>query len=390
MYFRCEFYAIIGLVARYLPRVEALGDKKRLSRFLFESGYAHVFAREVAEGRELLARARALGEETGDDLAIAYADLGLMWDRIYWGEPSEARSAAQHEAAERLVEVGLRHRDIWLASKARLALAIDLLFRGRPNVARAELMKLMAMSRETNDPRPRAMALWALASLNATTGNFAEAFENADEALRVSLSPIDRYSALGFRSMGMVLSGEQVAEGVALAAQIVHELDTKGLTMTLVMPKLVMGVGTVMLGDMAHGMRMIEGAIAEGERFGQTAVGPMGDMFRGETYLQMAIGGDKPPLAVMLRNLSFLLRNLPFARAKARRYLERSVDGARTMDAPFFVARGLYDLALLDMAAKRTREARARFEQARAMATAVETTNLVASIDAAMAELSPS
>ena len=32
-YFRADFKSIIALVERYLPRVEALGDKKRLSRF---------------------------------------------------------------------------------------------------------------------------------------------------------------------------------------------------------------------------------------------------------------------------------------------------------------------------------------------------------------------
>ncbi len=175
MYFQGKFSAIIDLVEPYLPRVEALGDKKRLSLFLFETGYAHVFASKVDEGRTLLDRARVLGEETGDDLAVAYADLGTMWDRMFWGEPGQARLAAQHEAAERLVEVGRRHGDIWLASKAQLALGLDLLSWGRAGEGRAELMKLMAMSRETNDPRPRAMALWALAANGALGGDYAEA-----------------------------------------------------------------------------------------------------------------------------------------------------------------------------------------------------------------------
>ena len=53
-----------------------LGDKKRLSRFLFEGGYAHIFAAQAEPGQDLLHRARALGEESGDDLAVAYAEFG--------------------------------------------------------------------------------------------------------------------------------------------------------------------------------------------------------------------------------------------------------------------------------------------------------------------------
>ncbi len=401
LYFKSEFNAVVELVEPYLSRVEALGDKKRLSRFLFESGYAHVFASKVAAGRKLLGRARQLGEETGDELAVAYADLGLMWDRMFWGEPGATRDQAQRAAGERLVEVGLRHRDIWLASKAQLALGLDLQAWGRPGAGRTELMKLMAMSRETNDPRPRTMGLWALAALDVFSGSYKEAIENADEALRVCLSPVDRNAALAYKAMAMVLSG-QLAEGMALGTRLLREVEEKGLAMILAPNKMVLGVGTVLQGEMARGMRMIEAAAVEAEGWGQTAarplgdlflgetylqIGPLGDLFLGETYLQIAISEEKPPLAVMARNLPFLLRTLPFAKQKSRRCLERALDEFRRLDGPSFIARCLFDLGLLDKAGKRTDAARAKFEEARATASAVEATNLVAEIDATIAEL---
>jgi tetratricopeptide (TPR) repeat protein len=387
MYFNIEFNAIMELVETYLPRVEALGDKRRLSRFLFESGYAHVFASKVKEGRKLLGRARALGEEIGDDLSVAYADLGLMWDRLFWGEPGEERGRAQREAGERIVEVGLRRGDIWLASKAGLALGLDLQAWGHLGESRAELMKLMAMSRETNDPRPRSMALWALAALDSFSGNYTEAIENADEALRICLSAVDRSAALAYKTAAMILSGK-AAEGVALAEPALHEVEAKGLTMTVAPLKMVLGVGRVMLGDMARGMRAIEDATAAAEQLGQTIARPYGDLFQGETYLQMAIGGEKPPLSVMLRNLPFLLRTLPFATRKSRRCLESALDGFRTLESPSFIARCLYDLGLLDRAGKRTAEARANFVEARGIADSVEATTLVDQIDATLPSLS--
>ncbi len=78
---------------------------------------------------------------------------------------------------------------------------------------------------------------------------------------------------------------------------------------------------------------------------------------------------------------------LPIAKGKARRCLERALDSCRAMEAPSFVARCLYDLGLLDKAGKRTSAARAKFEEAREMAAAVEATTLLAGIDAALAEL---
>ena len=124
LYFQYSYFAIIELVDNYLPRVEALGDKKRLSRFLFEGGYAHIFAAQAEPGQDLLHRARALGEESGDDLAVAYAELGLMWHRLNWGTPGEERRKIQREAGERVVDTGKRHGDIWLTSKALLCLGL--------------------------------------------------------------------------------------------------------------------------------------------------------------------------------------------------------------------------------------------------------------------------
>jgi hypothetical protein len=57
------------------------------------------------------------------------------------------------------------------------------------------------------------------------------------------------------------------------------------------------------------------------------------------------------------------------------------------LEAPSFVARCLYDLGLLDKAGRRPSAARAKFEEARALAAAVEATTLLAGIDTALTEL---
>ena len=256
-YFQFEFDAIIDLVQAYLPRVEALGGKQRLSRFLFEGGYANVFASRIEEGRKLLGRARALGEDIGDDLAIAYADLGTMWDRLSWGTPGDARHEDQREAGERIMAVGRRHGDIWLASKANLALGLDLMAWGRPGEGHKVLSELMAMSRENNDPRPRTMALWAFAAADAFSGNYTEAIENADEALRVVLSPVDIGAAHTYKAFAMIMSG-QAADGMALALEMVPEAESRGLRMIVAPVKMAMGVGSVMMGEMARGIKQIE------------------------------------------------------------------------------------------------------------------------------------
>jgi tetratricopeptide (TPR) repeat protein len=386
LYFQFDFQALIALVEPYLERVEALGDTRRLSRFLFETGYAHVFGCQAEKGRALLDRARALAEADGDELAVAYADMGIMWHRCYWGKTGEARHHAQREAAASIVEIGKRRSDTWLASKGQLANSIDLVAWGHPGAARASLMKLMAMSRDTNDPRPRTMAQWALEVVDIFAGDYDEAIEKADDALRICLSPIDRCAAQGFKGLALLLSG-QVETGMTQTSKIIDETDAKSFLMVTVAVKMALGIGRVLQGDMANGVRALEAVQAQAEAWNMTTATPMGNFYLGRTYLQFAISDEKPPLSVMLANLPFLLRTLPFAKSKARQYLQNALDGFRALDVSADIAQCHYHLGLLDQATKRIEQAKKNFNTAREVAASVEADNIVRDADAALAEL---
>jgi len=387
LYFQYDFKGLIELVEPYLDRVAALGDNRRLSRFLFEIGYAHVFSCNIELGREYLSRSRALGEADNDELAVAYADLGSMWDRCFWGEPGVARDEAQREAAKRILEVGRRHGDTWLASKAGLADGLDFAAWGHPRESRAALVNLMALSRNTNDPRPRSMGQWALAALEIYSGNYSEAIEIADDALRISLSPIDRFAANTYKGMALVASGQMVDADMDLLQRGIVAAEANWFTMVTPPAKMVMGVGMVMQGNMAAGVRTIETTASKADKNGMVGMRPIGDHFLGQVHLQFVLGGETPPISVLMANASFLLTTLPFAKKKARSYLQSALDGYSAMDNPASAAQCHHDLGLLERAAKKTDKARASFEQARDIASAVGADNIVRDAEAALASL---
>jgi hypothetical protein len=101
----------------------------------------------------------------------------------------------------------------------------------------------------------------------------------------------------------------------------------------------------------------------------------------------MAQGRARPALAVVLRNLGFLLRTLPVAGRLARRHLEAALAEFRRLDIPHGVADSLHQLGLLDQLQRRPAEARARFEEARPVPASVGATHLGERIDAALAAL---
>ncbi len=386
-YFTVDFGALIRMVEAHLPRIEALGDPKRLSRFLFEAGYAHVFSGRQDIGKPLLERALAIGEEIGDEAAVAYAKMGLSWHYAYWEPPGAERRATMHRLAEEVAEWGRRNGDIWVASKALVSQGNEGAIWGRPDEARHHDMKLLELGRETGDPLPRAMALWRLAYLHAILGDLAAGIEYADESLALSISLIDRLYAEAARATALVFVG-QPAESLA-KLEAMRDLSLRGelRMVSFIAVDLPYGLALVTTGRMADGVAFIEAVRANSFQTGQTAARIWADYFLGEIYLKMALSKERSSFGVFWRNLGFLLRTAPRAARLATAKFNDTVEVARAHDLAQLLASSLFGLGRLDAAAKRGREARAKFDEARGIAEQIEAEDLAGKIDAAIREL---
>ena len=101
----------------------------------------------------------------------------------------------------------------------------------------------------------------------------------------------------------------------------------------------------------------------------------------------MALSKDRPSFGVLWRNLGFLLRTAPRAARLATAKFNDTVEVPRAHDLAQLLASSLFGLGRLDAAAKRGREARAKFDEARGIAEQIEAEGLAGNIDAAIREL---
>ena len=386
-YFRADMKNLIALVEEYLPRVEALGDKRRLSRFLFETGYAHVFAARQDVGTPLLERALALGEEIGDEESIGYASMGLMWHHVFWAPAGPERRATIERLGRRALAIGRQIKDVWLTSKTLLCLFDDAIFWGRVGEAERFGRQLLQLSEETGDPRPKGMGLFALAFLTASGREFDTALEYAESAIRSSVSPVDRLFGRAAKATTLALRGD-AQESLALLDEVRRQTEAGEFRIVgLFATETPYGLALLSAGSFGEGVRWIETAAKRYAAWGQPFAHYYGHGVLGQIYLTMALGGQRPPLAVMLRNLGFLARTAPFAARLARRHLEAAVQECRRLDILFGLANALFHLGLLHQAKRRTREARVCLDEARAVAATAEAAALCEQIDAARSSL---
>jgi hypothetical protein len=99
----------------------------------------------------------------------------------------------------------------------------------------------------------------------------------------------------------------------------------------------------------------------------------------------MVRGGKKLSISLIVRNLYFLLRILPFAAVKARHHLNIAVEESRARDIPAQLVKGLYDLGLLNETQNRFEEARNCYEEAHSVANAIDADTIKRDIETRLA-----
>jgi tetratricopeptide (TPR) repeat protein len=227
---------------------------------------------------------------------------------------------------------------------------------------------------------------WQLAITNLYSDQYPEAMENARKALESALAPVDRLFARSAEGGALALLG-RAEEAYAVLGDVRQRGEESGYAPLVMLVDVYYGASMSLTGKLGPGIRWIHEAIHRIEEWGNPYIPTLGYMILGEIYLQMATSPQKPPLPVILRNLGFVVTNVPFASRKARRYLEEAIRRCRAIDMPGHLARSLLDLGMLHKASKRIPQAQACFSEALTIAEAVRADNIAVKARAALAML---
>jgi len=386
-YYRKDFKSIITLVERYLPRVEALGDSRHLSLLLFWLGLSHAAGFRYDKARQLLEKALALGEKLGSEECVGYACLGLMW--VYWVRPGDQPRDLIDRLGERSLKIAGRLDDLFLACNSLMCLAYHKLAHTQYAEAREYGLRLLEHGREADDTRAVAMGLGVLGNVSVFYDErFEEAVKYAEEAMRLSPDPLDWACARAAKGAALTLMG-QAQEGLKILRDLRRELIEGEFLFLLVAVDIPYGVAMVLAGRMAAGVRWIKRSIRRFSELGNDNQPATGHLALGEIYFHIAQGRrEETYLSVILRNLGFVLRTLPFAARKSRYHLERAIQLARENGLQANLARGLLLLGLLCKARKRSDEARAHLEEAREILEPLGLHFICNKVDSALESLS--
>jgi tetratricopeptide (TPR) repeat protein len=123
-------------------------------------------------------------------------------------------------------------------------------------------------------------------------------------------------------------------------------------------------VALVAEGHMAQGLKQLKELSQALWVGGRKPLHAAAEHTLGSIYLQIVLGEGELSLAVMVKNIGFLIKNVPFAAKKAEGHFNRALEVAREVGMKGILGRSYLDLGVLHQAKHRTEKARECLTQA--------------------------
>ncbi len=368
---RADFRGLNLRLEPYLPRMEALGDQRKLSLILSWLALSHVYAGRGKTAKPLLERALAMAEETGDAECIAMAVRSLASLYSYWIPDSGESDAMVERYYNRAMESAEIANDIIISLGATVAMVLHSTWRGRFTEARNFSSKFMELGRRFQDTRCLSYAQWSLGIINLFEEKYEEALENAEQSLQLSPDLLDELCASVGKGGALALTG-RVSEGLEILSKVRREIIESDFLLLLAAVDMHFGIATALAGQIEKGVNHLNDAIKYWASMGNYPQPVWGHLFLGDLYMRMAMGTIRTTPRIILKNFWFYLWTLPFAHHKACHQYEEVVRCARAYNMPGLLAKALYSLGVLSQAQNRLEKARSYFEEAIRVAEASE------------------
>lgn len=384
---KAELAAAVIAIEPYLSKAETLGDKARQARCMSTYGMAQVLAGQPGLGKPVLEQAWDLATEVGDDSALALAALGLGWHSFFYIPQDPEETDRLRDLVEQTASIAEDLGDTVLTIDALSLLAISTFMKGDPRISHQYVDRLFAFGRRRDSSTAFHSGLLLLALIDLLQNAPKDALTKVDEALALTLIPVVRDGLLVTKAVAFTLADQEED-----AANLIEELQPRLVQTQHAAALLALGpipgIVEILNGRFGKGIRSIEAF--QKWLFDVKAsidVHAYSHLLLGEVYMNMVSRAKRPTRSVILRNLWFLLRTLPFAAAKAKRHLSIALRRAEEADHTGRVAWVQMDLGLLAKAKKNYGEARSHLEQAVTLAETIEAYSIAERSRAALADL---
>ncbi len=360
-YYLGTFLDWTGLFKKHVRDADSIPDKGAKALFYAELGYALDFVMENDLSMKYQYEALRLARESGDKRALAYANCWLS-DRITRGHPAEC---IEHGDAGMKLSREIPEEP-YLFAKSAFGKGICLACRGEIMHASQIGQEILDFGKKRNNPTCISLAYGAFYYIEYYAKNWIKVIELMDSASKskVTVEPLylnfnKPMLAIALINLGRYNEAEEVIKNCEGYFRNVHLLSQ--LTLIEALRSLLLIFKNH---EYDKGIKKLGKLIASYEKANWSYYTTNFTSILGSLYMGIAAGKVKFPAHILLKNLPFIIMNMPFAWGRSVRFFEKSLEIAKECGIYSHHGRSAMNLGILYKMRKKFNKARSYFNEA--------------------------
>jgi class 3 adenylate cyclase/tetratricopeptide (TPR) repeat protein len=351
-YYLGDFKGFFERFKSHQTLAESLNDDARLGMFYAWFGIALYMAGKPKDSYEYLSKARELGENSGNLKVVGYActwmpwscaELGLFVEGIKYGEKAQ-------KIAESFPS------DQYLYYKSLSGLCYIYNFQGDARKVFAGAKLLLAYGEKTSNNRSMVFGHWVNSWGHQLIGDMKSSQRSVEKAFEVALDTF--YSQFPKVSSGYAyLLDGQFQEAQHALSSIIEFSKPRDIGVLIEWSELYRAPVLIAQGHMRQGLNLIEEVRQHSIRSQSRMRYAFCEYIFGKTYSQIATG-PTPAFSIMAKNISFLVKNVPFAAKKAEEHFTKAIKLLKEIGAKGILGSAFLDLGMFYIARKKNQQAR--------------------------------
>jgi tetratricopeptide (TPR) repeat protein len=331
---------------------ESINDPGRFAMFCAWHGFVFL-SEDNKKAKKLLQKALEIGENLENQKIIGYACTWLTWICNDLSQYDEAlQYGARAQEISKLVE-----SDHYLYFKSLGAIATCYWEMGAMEKLDTVAKDLLEYGQRHASIRCQTMGHMATGGVCNLVGDAAGFIENFQKALDVSADIMYDISAKAWLGLGYALN-DQIQEAETLLKEVVDFCKENDFDWAGMPAQLFLGTAMIAKGNMRRGFKMIDEAhrsfIREERRYHMALT----DYTLAKIYSQIVEGSGSVSPLNLVKNIGFLVKNVPFADQKADSHFKKAIEVANAIGAKSILGPAYLDWGLLHKTKKRKDQAR--------------------------------
>ena len=351
-YYRGDYKEQTELLKRHEGEAGFVKNKEKQGMFYGWLGFILQFRMELEDSFRYLQKALKLGEEAESQYLIGYACTWLTYACAVKDKYEEGYSYCK-----RAVSIAKSiESDSYLYFKSIAGIGHIEFFSGEKKHSYDIGNQLLDYGTRYSNIRSQVAGHICIGHSYFAEGNLKKAISCYRKAIDVAEDPFYTQWSRLYLGVCCVLN-DQIKEGEEALNEVSSYVNKFGCEIfgPFIMPML--GIVLVKKGDMSKGLKTIKEIHSVSKEKKWHYAIALSEFVLGNVYYQIAYG-EKPSMSVMMKNVGFLAKNVPFATKKAEGYFNNAIESAKRSGAKGFQAMAYLGLGLLYKAKKRNAKAK--------------------------------